>query len=322
MDVSWLEVFVEVAARKTFTAAGEALGYTQSAVSRQIASLEGELGVALFDRHPRGVELSEEGRRLLEHAIAILARLAAARHDLHEVGQLRVGAFDTADADLVPRAIAAFGRTHPRVLLSLVESTTAPLLARLRTGDIDLAVVSAYPDRPLESDRFSLHHLLDDPLLVALPAGHRLAGRASLRLDELKEESWIEGFPEGSETLIALHRHTGSRPRIAFAAREWTAKQGFVAAGLGLALVPSIAAGAVRPDIMLAPLEDEPVRTVYAATRKSVAPLQSEFVRCLRETVAAGWSPTSRQVPRRGDTNLLGAPQGPSGAVAPGDRPR
>ncbi|WP_214322783.1 LysR family transcriptional regulator [Nonomuraea sediminis] len=291
MDVSWLAVFTEVAARKSFTAAGEALGYTQSAVSRQIASLEGELGVALFDRHPRGVELTEEGRRLLEHAIAILDRLAAARHDVHDVGQLRVGAFDTADADLVPGAMAAFGRAHPSVVLSLVESTTDPLLARLRTGEIDLAVVSAYPGRPLEAGPFALHHLLDDPLLVALPAGHRLAGRTSLRLAELEGESWIEGFPEGSETLIALHRRTGLRPRIAFAAREWTAKQGFVAAGLGLALVPSLAAGAIRPDITLVPLEDEPTRTVYAATRKGVAPLQSEFIRCLRETSVAGrWS--------------------------------
>jgi DNA-binding transcriptional LysR family regulator len=287
MDVSWLEVFAEVAARKTFTAAGEALGFTQSAVSRQIASLEGELGVTLFERHPRGVELTEEGRRLLEHAIAILARLAAARHDLHDVGQLRVGAFDTAGVDLVPRAMAAFGRSHPRVVLSLVEGTTGPLLARLRTGEIDLAVVSAYPGRPLEADRFILHHLLDDPLLVALPAGHRLAGRTSLRLAELEGEPWIEGFPEGSETLAALHRRTGFRPRIAFAAREWTAKQGFVAAGLGLALVPSLAAGAIRPDIMLAPLEDEPARTVYAATRKAGAPLQPEFIRCLREASVA-----------------------------------
>ncbi|MFG6200524.1 LysR family transcriptional regulator [Nonomuraea sp. JJY05] len=296
MDVSWLEVFTEVAARKTFTAAGEALGYTQSAVSRQIASLESELGVALFDRHPRGVELTEEGRRLLEHAIAILARLAAARHDLHDMGQLRVGAFDTADADLVPRAMAAFGRAHPNVLLSLVESMTGPSLARLQAGEIDLAVVSAYPGRPLEADRFTLHHLMDDPLLVAMPAGHRLAGRTSLRLTDLEGESWIEGFPDGSQTLIALHRRTGLRPHIAFAAREWTAKQGFVAAGLGLALVPSLAAGALRPDIMLAPLEDEPTRTVYAATRKGAAPLQSEFIRCLRETADAGrWPPAAQQ---------------------------
>ncbi|MEU7748115.1 LysR family transcriptional regulator [Nonomuraea sp. NPDC049158] len=288
MDVAWLEVFTEVAARKTFTAAGEALGYTQSAVSRQIASLESELGVALFERHPRGVELTEEGRRLLEHAVAILDRLATARHDLHDVGRLRVGAFDTADADLVPRAMAAFRKFRPAVALSLVESTTDALLARLGAGDIDLAVVSAYPGRPLEQGRFVLHYLLDDPLLVAMPAGHRLADRTRLRLAELEGESWIEGFPGGSQTLIDVHRRAGFRPRIDFAAREWTAKQGFVAAGLGLALVPSLAAGAIRADIVLATLEDEPIRTVYAATRKSGSPLQREFIRCLREISVAG----------------------------------
>lgn len=290
MDVAWLEVFVEVAARKSFTAASGALGYTQSAVSRQVASLEGELGVTLFDRHPRGVELTEEGRRLLEHATVILDRLSAARHDLHDVGQLRVGAFDTAGADLVPRAIAAFGREHPGVVLSLVEGTTGPLLARLRGGELDVAVVSAYPGRPLEAGRFVLHHLLDDPLLVAVPAGHRLAGRESLRMAELEAEAWIEGFPDGSETLAALHRRTGFRPRIAFTAREWVAKQGFVAAGLGLALVPSLAAGGIRRDIVLVPLEDEPIRTVYAATRKGASPLPSEFIRCLRSSAQLGRS--------------------------------
>ncbi|MCA2220740.1 hypothetical protein LDL49_05780 [Nonomuraea sp. NEAU-L178] len=221
---------------------------------------------------------------------------------------MRVGAFDTADADLVPRAMAAFGRTHPSVALSLVESTTGPLLARLLTGEVDVAVVSAYPDKPLEENRFVLHHLLDDPLLVALPAEHRLAGKTSLRLAELEGESWIEGFPEGSETLNALHRRAGLRPRIAFPAREWIAKQGFVAAGLGLALVPSLAAGAIRPDILLVPLEDEPTRTVYAATRKGVSPLQSEFIRCLRETSLAGrWSSARHQAGHRGDEEHLGA---------------
>ncbi|WP_219471512.1 LysR family transcriptional regulator [Nonomuraea rhizosphaerae] len=309
MDVAWLEVFTEVAARKTFTAAGEALGYTQSAVSRQMASLESELGVALFERHARGVELTEEGRRLLRHAVVVLDRLAAARHDLREAGRLRVGAFDTAGADLVPRAVAAFRKLRPGVTVSLVEKTTGPLLAGLGAGEVDLAVVSAYPGRPLEQDRFVLHHLMDDPLLVAMPAGHRLAGRSGLRLAELAGEPWIEGFPGGSQTLIDVHRRAGLLPRIDFAAREWTAKQGFVAAGLGLALVPSLAAGAIRPDLTLltlVTLEDEPVRTVYAATRKENPPPRSpppydsaphgsslcrELIDCLRASAAAGTPP-------------------------------
>lgn len=277
MDVGWLAVFGEVARRGSLTAAGRALDYTQSAISRQISALEDETGAQLFDRLPRGVRLTEEGRCLLAHAEAVLERLSAAQRDLDslrdlEAGRLRVGAFPTADAVLVPRAMAAFRAAHPKVSLSLVEGITTAQLARLENGEIDLAVVSAYPDQTLDTDRFDLHHLFDDPLLVALSRSHRLARNRTLRLTELAGESWIEGFPGGSDTLVGACLRAGFRPRIDFAAREWTAKQGFVAAGLGLALIPALAASAARPDIVLASLhpDDAPVRTVYAATPREL----------------------------------------------------
>jgi DNA-binding transcriptional LysR family regulator len=198
MNLAWLEVFREVALRGSLTAAGEALGYTQSTVSRQISTLETATGATLLDRRPRGVRLTEEGRCLLAHAEAVLERMRAAREALEalrslEAGRLRVGAFDSADAALVPRAMAAFREAHPKVSLSLVEGGTAVQLGRLRNGEIDVAVVSAYPHQTLDAGGFDLHHLLDDPLLVALPGGHRLARRKTLRLAELADQSWIEG---------------------------------------------------------------------------------------------------------------------------------
>jgi DNA-binding transcriptional LysR family regulator len=90
----------------------------------------------------------------------------------------------------------------------------------------------------LDTRHLDLHHLLNDPLMVALPAGHRVAHRKTLRLAELAGESWIEGFPDSSQSLAEACQRAGFRPRVEFAVREWTAKQGFVAAGLGLALVP------------------------------------------------------------------------------------
>ena len=292
VNLDWLEVFREVAARGSVTAAGQALGYTQPAVSRQIAALERATGARLFDRMPRGVRLTEEGRCLLGHAETVLERMSAAQQDLEalrnlDAGRLRVGAFDSADAALVPRALASFRAAHPGVCLSVIEGSTAAQLGRLRDGEIDIAVVSAYPHQALDAGHLDLHHLLDDPLLVALPAGHRLARRSVLRLADLAAESWIEGYPDGSATLADAGRHAGFRPRIDFAVREWTAKQGFVAAGLGLSLVPSLAAGATRPDIALIPLHsrDAPVRTVHAATVRGVAtpPPAIAFLRCLRE---------------------------------------
>ncbi|GAB3909047.1 hypothetical protein GCM10029964_109970 [Kibdelosporangium lantanae] len=142
-----LRVFVAVAKLGSFTAAGPDLGYTQSAISRQISALEDEVGVALFDRLPRGVRLTEPGRRLLPHAQAVLERLDTARRDLASLhalttGRLRVAGFATADAVLVPQAIATFRRSYPDVEVTLQEGFTPDLLAMVGDGSVDIAVVS------------------------------------------------------------------------------------------------------------------------------------------------------------------------------------
>lgn len=292
MDLTWLESFREVAVRGSLTAAAQALGYTQPAISRQIGALEQATDSRLFDRLPRGVRLTEEGRCLLSYAEAVLEQMGAARRALDdlrslEAGRLRAGAFASANAQLMPDALAVFHAAHPGVALTVSEGTTATLLENLRGGLIDLAVISVYPHQALDTSPFVLHHLLDDPLMVALPSGHRLgrAGRQPLRLVELAEESWIEGFPDASQTLIDACRHAGFQPRIDFTVREWTAKQGYVAAGLGLALVPSLAAATMRPGIVLRPLHphDAPVRSVYATTSGLVTspPTVTAFQSCL-----------------------------------------
>jgi DNA-binding transcriptional LysR family regulator len=273
MQLESLTVVGEVARHGSITAAAEALRYTQSAVSRQVAGLEAELGVRLFDRLPRGVALTEEGRCLLRHADAILDRLASARAELRalgdlSVGRLRVGAFASADAALVPRALAALRASHPAVQISLVEGVTPQLLERLAAGDADVSVVSAYPYDPLDERRFDLHHLLDEPVLVAVPRSHRLARRRSVRLADLADESWVAGSADPEATLLGGSLRHGFRPRIDFVAGEWTAKLGFVAAGLGVTLVPALAARAAPADIALVGLhrDEAPVRRVYAAT--------------------------------------------------------
>jgi DNA-binding transcriptional LysR family regulator len=266
-----LKVFVEVARLGSFTAAAPALGYTQSAISRQISALEDEAGTALFDRLPRGVRLTEPGRRLLIHAQAVLERLSAARRDLADLqelatGRLRVAGFATADAALVPQAIAAFRRTYPSVTVTLKEGFTPRLLAMLADGEVDVAVVS-FPQRH-HIDGIDLHKLRDDYMYVALPRDHRLAGARQVRLTELIDEDWIAGRANPEDTLISSCLRTGFQPKIGFVARDWMAKQGFVAAGVGITLIPSLAVDAVRPDIALALIhpEDIPPRQVYAAT--------------------------------------------------------
>jgi DNA-binding transcriptional LysR family regulator len=306
VELEWLEVFVEAARRGSLTATGQALGYTQSAVSRQIAALERTTGAPLFERLPRGVRLTEEGRCLLAHAEAVLGSVRAARRDLDalrdlDAGRLRVGAFASAVATLVPAAMAAFRAAYPRVALSLVEDNSAGQFRRLQAGEVDVAVVSVYPHQtPEAGGAVELRQLTDDPLLVALPAGHPLAAGAAgadvLRLADLAGERWVEGFPDGLETLAEACRRAGFAPRVDFEVREWTAKQGFVAAGLGLALVPRIAAAGVRPGVVLRPLhrDDAPVRTVHAATRRgpAVPPAVPAFLAHLDQAVLALRAPS------------------------------
>jgi DNA-binding transcriptional LysR family regulator len=285
-----LEVFVAVARGKSFTRAARALGYTQSAVSRQIGVLEKELNADLFDRLPRGVELTDQGRALLPHAEATLERLRTAQRDLDALrdigaGRLRVGAFPTAVAALVPRALAAFRTAYPKAQLSLVEGLTPTLLGRLAAGEADLAVVSSPPD----DTRFELHHLLDEQLLVAVALGHPLAGRGTVRLAELAGESFIAGSATAEETLLRATLPSGFRPRIDIVAAEWTGKLGCVAAGLGVALVPALAVRATPADLVLLRLhqEDASVRRVFAATNRRPTPAVVHMLSLLR-SIASG----------------------------------
>jgi len=301
--VESLDVFRTVARYGSITGAAQALRYTQSAVSRQIAALEAQIGVQLFDRLPRGVTLTQEGRCLLPHAEAMLSRLAAARRDLDALqglgaGRLRVGAFPTAVAALVPRALAAFRKAHPDVTLSLVEGMTPALLERLYAGDADVAVVSAPPDRPLDATRFDLHHLLDEHLLVAVARSHRLARRRTVRRAELTEDPFVVGSATAEDTLLRASLPPDFQPRIDIVAAEWTGKLGCVAAGLGVALVPALAIRAAPADIALLRLhpDDASVRRVFAATvaGRSRPPAVTGFLTQLASAAGQLWTSSPR----------------------------
>ncbi|MDN0194462.1 LysR family transcriptional regulator [Streptomyces sp. S.PNR 29] len=291
----WLRVFLEVARHGSFTVAARALGWTQSAVSRQIASLEAALGGApLFDRLPRGVRLTEAGRILVPRAEAVAESLHGVARELADLreaagGRLRFGAFATADAALVPHALAAFRGRHPRVRITREEGFTPGLLDRLTAGHLDLAVVSTTGRAPLET--YDLHHLLDESLYVAVPAGHPLAGQdGPVRLGRLADADWISGSARPEGTLLDAALRQGFRPRVVHVVGEWTAKLGYVAAGLGVTLVPALAAESVRPDVALLPVLDEgaPARAVYVASARgrSLTPAAEAFVGALREAAA------------------------------------
>jgi DNA-binding transcriptional LysR family regulator len=286
-DINTLRLFDEVARSGSFTAAAELLGYTQSAVSRRVAALERASGGPLFERLARGVRLTPAGVVLHGHAVAVLDRLGRAGEELAAIhgghgGTLRVGAFATANADLVPGTLRRFADRHPGVELRMAEGLTARLMERLHAGALDVAVISDYPaGLPAEAPRTVL--LLEDRLLVALPGGHRLAGEADVDLRDLAGETWIEAAPRGQPTpLVTACAAAGFTPRSGLRVAEWSGKFGFVAAGFGVTLVPELAARAVPADLVLKPLRGvSPARKVYAALPEAELPAARELVEML-----------------------------------------
>ncbi|MDQ8045605.1 MAG: LysR family transcriptional regulator [Patulibacter sp.] len=276
LDVRRLRVLREVAAHGSFSAAAEALAYTQSAVSQQISALEKEAGTRLVDRGARGVTLTEAGRALVSHADAILGRLADAEAELDAIsglrrGRLRLATFATAGATVVPKAVVEFRKRYPGVELSIAPGEPPDNISALRCGDADVAIVVDAPnDRIAPEPEFETVHLLDDPMSLMLPADHPLAANEAVDLADLAEDEWILGSTErcpDARILIRTCREAGFEPRIAFQSDDHLAVQGFVASGFGVSFIPDLALVAVRDDVVVRSIIGaSPVRHVHAAT--------------------------------------------------------
>ena len=259
----------------SLTAAAAGLNYTTSAVSQQITLLERETGTRLLDRHPRGVRLTEAGRVLVEHTGAVLAELRAAEDELAAVqrgkgGRLRFASFPTANAALMPRAVAAFRPTHPEVELVLSERDRDDGLAEVAAYELDLALVYEFALVPVVVPAtVEVRPLLTDPVNIMLSENHRLARRRRLRLVDLAEETWIQGVRHGStlDVLPRACRAAGFEPDILFRTDDQITVRGLVAAGLGIAMVPWLVVSTVPPGLVVRPL-DEPAltRTVMTAS--------------------------------------------------------
>jgi len=275
LDVRRLRVLREVAAQGSFSAAADALSYTQSAVSQQIAALEREAGSQLVQRSARGVTLTDAGRALVGHADAILARLADAEDELHAIaglrgGRLRLAAFPSACATLMPLAVARFRERHPGVELSLCPAEPDDGMRLLRGGASDIALsIEATFDQRTHADLDTVA-LLDDPMYIMLPRDHPMAGRPRLKLTDLVHESWMIGTagtcPDTSIFLRACSA-AGFEPNIAFNLDDYNAIQGFVAAGMGVSFIPDLALVGLRDDVVVRSLGSRPpVRRIVAAT--------------------------------------------------------
>jgi len=273
--VRGIRALCEVASRGSYSAAADALDLTQSAVSQHLAALERETGLPLVERGTRPTALTEAGYVLARHGRAIIARLDAAAQELGEIagrraGRLRFGSFPTALTTFVPQALARLRTEHPAVVLSVVDDHMQGLLPRLVDGELDLAVIFDHETLP-DTGPGGLRriHLFDDTYQALLPAGHRLARRRrALRIADLAEEVWVGGRTDSAWFQIVRHacRASGFEPRASLASDDYRAVQAFVAAGLGIAVVPGLAARHPPPGVEVRGLgAGAPVRRICVA---------------------------------------------------------
>jgi DNA-binding transcriptional LysR family regulator len=245
-----LQALAAVEAAGSFSGAAAALGVSQSAVSQHVAALERQVGAGLVDRGARPVQLTPAGHVLAEHARAVVARLDAAERDLLDVlgrqeRRLRLGSVPTALASFVPGAIARLRAELPDVVLTVVDDHVQGLLPRLRERELDLAVVFTSTSAPDQVSDLEVVPLFDDAYRVVLPSGHRLAkADRDPSLRDLRGETWVGGA--GGSTWFRVVRDAcrsqGFSPRVGVVSDDHVAVQALVAAGLGVAVVPGLAA--------------------------------------------------------------------------------
>ncbi|MCT6776197.1 LysR family transcriptional regulator [Streptomyces sp. CS7] len=294
-DVKKLRILRTLRDRGTVTATAEALLMTPSAVSQQLTNLAKQLGVDLLEAQGRRVRLTDAAHLVLRHAEAVFAQLERAEAELTgylrgEAGEVRVAAFSTAvPALVVPavRLLRAEDRPGPDVRVREAEAAQAYEL--LTAGEVDLALSLAAHAPTARDPRFSLFPLLADPLDVALPAGHPLAGAPGLRLADLAADRWIfGGSGPWSEITTAACEAAGFVPEQAHSAAGWTAILALVEAGMGVALVPRMASREQRREgVVMRVLEaDRPRRHVMAAVRHGAesGPAVARVLAALTET--------------------------------------
>ncbi|MFJ8233265.1 LysR family transcriptional regulator [Streptomyces sp. NPDC094448] len=296
-------VLCAVVAGGSVTAAAARLGYTPSAVSQQVAALERQTGTALLERVGRGVRPTAAGRLLAEHAVLIGRQLAEAETALADLRAGRTGLLVVryapgSGAGLVAPAVARLRAAHPEVRIDLGPADDGSALADVARGLVDLAVVTRPPGPPdAVPDGVRLEHLMDDAYRAVLPAGHHLATRRTVGLDELAREPWISSAGPGPDGLH--HAAPAPGPEIVVTGEDQAAVQSLVAAGLGIALVPQLGLGTRHPGVVVRRVRNPgPVRPVHAALRTAPGghPAVLFLLDALHDAVPRG---TGRRTPRR-----------------------
>jgi DNA-binding transcriptional LysR family regulator len=294
LEVRRLRIFAAVAERGSFTAAAEELFMTHSAVSQQMALLERQLGLQLMIRGPRGVELTEPGRVLADRSTVLLGSIATIEREMRDLkarhSQVRLGAFPTAGADLIPRVVREYQKRYPETRIVLRSAHAGDMHTYLRDGSIHIGLVwdYDYAPRTVPSD-VEWVHLVDDPLCVLFPPDHPLAGESSVELAELAGEEWVVRGHRSpyDDAFVVMCRLAGFEPTVTFVTDDYPSAQGLVAARIGISTAPRLSLVAQRPDVVAVPIAAPAPHRRIAAVRLRDAnhpPAAHQMLDVLRET--------------------------------------
>jgi len=291
MELHQLRYFVAVAETGSFTRAAEREGVTQPTLSEQVMRLEGKahgVGRRLFDRLGRKVVLTDAGEELLGRAQSILAAVNEAERavrDSAEGGRLRVGAIPTIAPYVLPGAVTRFAKAHAGVQLQLQEDRTERLLDGILAGEVDLGIMAL----PIRDDRLHVESLFSEPLVMALPAKHRLAAKSEVKLADVMDEPFIllDEMHCFGDQVLSLCRRGGLEPKVVCRGEQIATLLAMVSAGQGLSVVPEMAAmGEASAKRVYRPLgKPTPTRTLCAVWHKQRyrPPSLRAFVAALQE---------------------------------------
>ena len=280
LDLRRLQALHAVVVTGSVKDAAAQLGYSPSAISQHITALERETRTVLLEPAGRGVRPTQAGQLLATHAATLLGRAAEAEAELAalnagETGVLRLASFATAGAELLPPALAKVRAALPLLEISLRVAEREEALSTLRQGLLDLAVIEAHTPPAASDSDLNFYPLLSDPFRIVVPRGHRLAKRRIIKLADTADEPWIDIRCEVGccrAATSAAFGQAGFEPRRVVEADEYWPAQGFIAARLGLALIPALALGVLHDGVAVRRLHhaNQPVRHVLAATRPAI----------------------------------------------------
>ncbi|MEU4668923.1 LysR family transcriptional regulator [Amycolatopsis sp. NPDC023774] len=296
LDVRRMQVLRAVITSGSITAAARNLGYTPSAISQQLSVLEREAGTELLERVGRGIRATAAGVLLSEHAETLSAELARAEAALTELkegrtGKLAIRYFATAGASVIPHAVAAVRREHPGVWLDLKLVDPDDPMPEVEEGRADVAIV-VFPRPAPPAKGIELVHLLDDPYRAVLPRAHPLARKRVLDLTDLADEPWVGVDPMPGMCRAILDgacASAGFAPNIVVESEDYLTAQGFIAAGLGVGLVPELGVGPAHPGVAVRRIRNpEPCRIIHAAiaARAVGNPAVRTLIDAMREATA------------------------------------